>query len=97
MASVTLSEPYRAGWIEWEGQTYYYVCGIDEQSMLRLGQVFFAAPPGTLALVDPRAYPPPILGLFALDPPYLYFRSAREQSLETGADPAVSQSTAHGA
>ncbi|AOZ02999.1 hypothetical protein BKK81_28000 [Cupriavidus sp. USMAHM13] len=96
VASVTLSEPYRAGWIEWEGQTYYYVCGVDAQSMLRLGQVFCAAAPGTLALVDPIAYPPPILGLFALGPPSLYFRSARERSLDAGPDPSAGLSATHG-
>ena len=37
VAITTLSEPYRAGWIEWDGRTYYYVCGLDAHSALGLG------------------------------------------------------------
>lgn len=72
VAITTLSEPYRAGWIEWDGRTYYYVCGLDAHSALGLGQVFSAATHGTLVVIDPAAYPPAIQSLFPIDPRHLY-------------------------
>ncbi|AOY94498.1 hypothetical protein BKK79_21370 [Cupriavidus sp. USMAA2-4] len=81
VAITTLSEPYRAGWIEWDGRTYYYVCGLDAHSALGLGQVFSAATHGTLVVIDPAAYPPALLSLFPIDPRLLCSETISPSSL----------------